>query len=101
MNQPGGDIHRDRSPTERFSAHPALQPSGESIYSALPSHHSLGMSVADDGLVSTKAHLGFLGLFFLRRLHFADSGRRCLCCGLRLLFLLPFLGYVFLGGLVQ
>jgi hypothetical protein len=41
------------------------------------------MSVADDGLVSTTAYLGFLGLFFLHRLYFADSGRR-LCSGLRL-----------------
>ena len=83
MNQPGGDSRRDRQPTERFSARPALQPLGESIDAALPLHHSPGMSVADDGLVSTKAHLGFLRLFFLHRLYFADRDRR-LCCGLRL-----------------
>src|SRR5262245_35019625 len=100
MNEPGEDILPDHQPTDRFSAHPALQPSGESIYSALPSHHSPGMSVADDGLVSTKPHLGFLSCFFLHRLHFADSRRR-LCCGLRLLFLFSFLADVFLGRLVQ
>jgi hypothetical protein len=82
MNPSGGDSRRDRQPTERFSAHPALQPLGESIYAALPSHHSPGMSVADDGLVSTKAHLGFLRLFFLHRLYFAGGHR--LCCGLSL-----------------
>ena len=83
MNQPGGDNRRDRQPTERFSAHPALRPSSELTYAALPSHHSLGMSVAGDGLVLTKSHLGFWRLFFLYRLYFVSGGRR-LCCGLRL-----------------
>ena len=83
MNQPGGDSRRDRQPTERFSASPAFQPLGESIDAALPSHHSLGMSAAGDGLVSTKSLLGLWRLFFLYRLYFASGGRR-LCCGLRL-----------------
>src|SRR4029450_10013169 len=101
MNEPGEDILPDHQPTDRFSTHPALQPSGESSYSALPSHRSPGMSVLDDGLVSTKAHLGFLSCFFLPRPPFAATRRRRLSCGLRLLFLFSFLGDVFLGRLVQ
>src|SRR5262245_29922927 len=99
MDERSEDILPDRWQTDRFSAHPLRLPSGESIYSALLSHRSPGMSVADDGLVSTKADLR-LRLFFLHRLHFADSGR-CLCCGLRLLLLFSFLRYIFLGGFVQ
>jgi len=83
MNQPGGDNRRDRQPTERFSVHLVLRSSSELVYAALPSHHSLGMSAADDGLVSTKSLLGLWRLFFLYRLYFASGGRR-LCCGLRL-----------------
>jgi hypothetical protein len=100
-NEPREDILPDRWPTVRFSAPHALQPPAESTYFAPPSHHNPGMCVAEDGIVSTMAHLGFLSLFFLYRLGRGD-GRRCfLCRGLCLLFFLPLLGYVFLGGFVQ
>src|SRR5262249_2300911 len=79
MNQPGGDNRRDRQPTERFSVHPALRPSSELVYAALPSHHSLGMSAADDGLVSTKSLLGLWRLFFLFPPDFATGGRPLVC----------------------
>src|SRR5262249_59204408 len=80
MNQPGGDNRRDRQPTERFSVHPALRPSSELVYAALPSHHSLGMSAADDGLVSTKSLLGLWRFFFFFPLFFSCRGRPPLCC---------------------